>query len=167
MDDVSILQFTGNLSNYRATKHQVRSPRYVFLPDCVGLALRLNSLLYRKSSDMAGLHCVVRCFLICSSITESACFLKTGEILMETWSSINESRLQDKEPYGVDATERMSLSRSTSAALSLFPCAFASRRPQCILFSVSLLILVYVESKNLCFETVIIIDEDLVHSCPL
>ena len=84
MVDILILEFTSKLSNYRATKHQVCSPRYVFLQGRVGLALRLNSLLYLKSFDMAGLHCVTRFLLVCSSIIESACFLKTGEILMET-----------------------------------------------------------------------------------
>ena len=38
---------------------------------------------------------------------------KTGELLMdETRSSINGSHIQDKEPYGLDATEQMSLNPS-------------------------------------------------------
>lgn len=53
------------------------------------------------------------------SVISGSYIRNTGELPTETRSSINGSHVQDKEPHGFDATEQISLSRSTLAALAV------------------------------------------------
>ena len=60
---------------------------------------------------------------------------KIGELPTETRSSINGSHVQDKEAHGFDATEQISLSCSTLAALAV-PLRFLKKQDLNMYYSV-------------------------------